>query len=70
MTPNPSSPSILHTLPPAASPEPARPGNGHKSAHHGKTRAIHFGPKARATLVEFIKGDHSPPEGMERRQSR
>ncbi len=41
-----------------------RPGK-HKTAHHGKTRAIHFGPKARAVLLAFLRGDHPPPEGWE-----
>lgn len=39
-----------------------RPGR-HKTAHHGKMRAIHFGPKAHAVLLAFLRGDHVPPEG-------
>ncbi|MCE9566558.1 MAG: tyrosine-type recombinase/integrase [Planctomycetes bacterium] len=39
-----------------------RPGK-HKTAHHGKTRAIHLGPKARAVLLAFLTDDHAPPEG-------
>jgi integrase len=37
----------------------------HKNAHRGKRRAIPFGPRARAVLVEFLTGDHPPPLGWD-----
>src|SRR5262249_40403699 len=36
----------------------------HKTAHRGKVRVVPFGPKARALLVAFVRGDHPPPDGF------
>jgi integrase len=36
----------------------------HKTAHRGKSRAVPLGPKARALLLAFIRGDNSPPDGF------
>ncbi|QJW95616.1 tyrosine-type recombinase/integrase [Frigoriglobus tundricola] len=36
----------------------------HKTAHHGKTRAIHFGPRAQSLVVAFLRGENPPPEGF------
>jgi integrase len=36
----------------------------HKSAHLGKTRAIHFGPRAQALIEGFLRGSSPPPEGF------
>jgi integrase len=36
----------------------------HKTAHHGKTRAVHFGPRAQALVAEFLRGGNPPPDGF------
>jgi integrase len=36
----------------------------HKTAHHGKTRAIHLGPRAQAAIVAFLLRDGMPPDGF------
>ncbi|WP_439630865.1 tyrosine-type recombinase/integrase [Gemmata sp.] len=41
-----------------------RPGR-HKTAYHGRARAVHLGPKARAVLAAFLVNDHPPPAGWE-----
>jgi integrase len=37
----------------------------HKTAHRGKRRIIPFGPRARASLVEFLRNGCEPPVGWE-----
>ena len=37
----------------------------HKTAHRGKERVVFIGPKGRAVLEHFVRGDHPPPEGFE-----
>lgn len=37
----------------------------HKTAHHGKTRVIFFGPRAQAVIMEFLRGSNPPPAGFE-----
>ena len=36
----------------------------HKTRHRGKERVVPFGPKARAILTEFLRGNHPPPDGF------
>ncbi|HVL15555.1 MAG TPA: site-specific integrase, partial [Gemmata sp.] len=36
----------------------------HKTAHHGRSRVIHFGPRARAVVTAFLLRDGVPPEGF------
>lgn len=36
----------------------------HKTAHHGRDRAVPIGPRARAVLVEFLLRSGAPPEGF------
>ncbi len=36
----------------------------HKTRHHGRERLVPFGPKARAILTEFLRGDCPPPDGF------
>jgi integrase len=36
----------------------------HKTAHRGKERAGPLGPKARALLLAFVRGDHAPLHGF------
>lgn len=36
----------------------------HKTAHRGKARAVPLGPKARALLLAFVRGEHPPPDGF------
>lgn len=36
----------------------------HKTAHHGKTRAVHLGPRAQAALTAFLRRDGAPPDGF------
>ena len=38
----------------------------HKTAHHGKTRSVHIGPRAQAVVTAFLVGDSPPPEGFAR----
>ncbi len=40
----------------------------HKTAHHGKTRAIHLGPRAQALITEFLIGTNPPPAAFARVQ--
>lgn len=37
----------------------------HKTAHRGKERAVFLGPRARAVLLAFVRGEHPPPAGFE-----
>lgn len=37
----------------------------HKTAHHGKTRAIHLGPRAQAVIAAFLRGTNPPPDGFD-----
>jgi uncharacterized protein (TIGR02996 family) len=37
----------------------------HKTAHHGKTRAIHLGPRTQSLIAAFLRGDNPPPDGFE-----
>jgi integrase len=36
----------------------------HKTAHRGKARVIHLGPRAQALVTEFLRGDSPPPDGF------
>jgi integrase len=36
----------------------------HKTAHHGKTRVIHFGPRAQVILTAFLLRAGTPPGGF------
>jgi integrase len=36
----------------------------HKTAHHGKTRAIHFGPRARAVITGFLRRGNPIPDSF------
>jgi uncharacterized protein (TIGR02996 family) len=36
----------------------------HKTAHHGKTRVIHFGPRAQELIAAFLRGNNPPPDGF------
>lgn len=36
----------------------------HKTAHHGKTRAVHLGPRAQAAITAFLLRDGTPPDGF------
>ena len=36
----------------------------HKTAHHGKSRAIHLGPRAQALVIAFLRGNNPPPDGF------
>jgi integrase len=37
----------------------------HKTAHRGKARAIHLGPRAQALVTSFLRGSHPPPAGWD-----
>jgi uncharacterized protein (TIGR02996 family) len=34
------------------------------TAHHGKSRVIHLGPRAQSAITEFLLRDGTPPEGF------
>jgi integrase len=36
----------------------------HKTAHHGKARAVHLGPRAQALVLDFLRGSSPPPDGF------
>src|SRR5262249_29699557 len=36
----------------------------HKTAHHGKARAVHLGPRAQALITGFLRGSNPPPDGF------
>ena len=36
----------------------------HKTAHHGKTRAIPIGPRAQAVIANFLRAGNPPPDGF------
>ena len=40
------------------------PPRQHKTAHHGRERAIPLGPKARTVLATFLLRDGAPPDGF------
>jgi integrase len=38
----------------------------HKTAHHGKARVIHLGPRAQSLIAAFLRGGCPPPDGFAR----